>query len=436
MRFLSSAGESPVWRRGAEGMLRLLVLGLLAWYLVSVLRARSSAPAEAAAPPDLRQQLVRWSTVAAPTRVHVALEYPPQLVERDWLAALPGTGTAVQWSGRALVPTAVSMEPIADPAGGVDLAVAAPESAKVELRDPLGAFDTVTAGDHGVRVYLPNPASAVEAAVGPVVARVPLRDSLELRRLLLIAEAGWEAKFTQAALEERGWKVDAFLAFSPKGEGNIHQGKIGPIDTATYSAVLAIDTVAARYGDQIERYVKSGGGLVLWTSATKARNLILLAAGAVDKALPDEHLVPSDTNPRLALELEPTSTLQPDALILEQQKNHTAVAARRIGPGRVIQVGYVNSWRWRMAGADEYAADAHREWITRLVANVAYTSRQPLVPSTADVAPFATLVDRLGLPVAAESPHEAAGRIGAGIFALLALALTLEWASRRLRGVE
>jgi hypothetical protein len=423
------------WRAGVEWGLRLVVLGLLAWYLVHVLRVRSGA-AEVATSDELTERLTRWSTVATPARVHVALDYPPPLVQRDWLAALPGTGTEVRWSGAALVPTAAAVEPIADPVSGVDLAVAAPHGATVELRDALGPFDTVTAGGRGVRIYLPNPPATIEAAVGPVVAQAPRRDSLKLGRLLLLGNAGWEAKFVHAALEERGWKIDAFLAFSPKGQGHVRQGTVGAIDTAIYSAVLALDTVAANYADQITRYVRSGGGLVLWAPAAQARGFAALAAGANAVELPNDGHAPGDSAPRAALALAPVTNLRPDALVLERQGERPALAARRIGPGRVLHIGYVNSWRWRMAGLDDEAPAAHREWLARLVAGVAYASRRPLPAATADVAPLATLVDRLGPASAPEEPARGAARLGAWIFALIVLALMLEWASRRLRGVK
>jgi hypothetical protein len=435
MRLLGSSGGGS-WRAGAEWALRALVLALLSWYLVQVLRARTGGAAEVGGSAELPKLLERWSTVANPARVHVALDYPPPLHERDWLAALPGVGTAVSWSGAALVPTAVAMEPVADPVGGADLAVATPKGARVVLRDVLGPIDSLPAGARGVRVYLPKPPEAIQVAVGPVVARATLRDSLTLGRLLLLAHAGWEAKFTQAALEERGWKIDAFLAFSPKGMGDVRQGKIGAIDTATYSAVLALDTVAARYGEQIARYVRSGGGLVLWAPAAQVRGLAALAPGVAGKVLPDEDKVPSDTAPRVALALAPLTNLHPDALVFEQRKDQTALAARRVGLGRVVETGYVNSWRWRMAGAGEHAPDAHREWLALLVANVAYTGRHPLAAPPADVAPLATLVDRLGPAMSAEAARSPATGLGRFIFALLVAALILEWASRRLRGAK
>ncbi len=435
----ASTGTTSAWRVGMEWTLRALAGGLLTWCLVQMLGARRSVVVEVSTSTELASRLARWSTVSAPARVHVALDERRRVVERDWLAALPGVGTVVRWSGTALIPTAAAMEPIADPTGGADLAVAAPKNAPVELRDLLGPFDTVTAGAYGVRIHLPSPPAQAAAAVGRVVAQAALRDSLQLRRLLLLAHAGWEAKFVQAALEERGWKVDAFLAFSPKGEGDIHQGKVGAIDTSTYSAVLAVDTIAARYTDQIMRYVQSGGGLVLWGEAAHVPAFAALAPGSIGPALPERDDAPSNAAPRLALTLTPLTHLESDALVLERRDQQPALAARRIGAGRVLEIGYIDTWRWRMAGVGNDAPAAHRAWLARLVAVVAYTGRREISAPAVDVAPLATLVDQLG-PASASAPASRERRIALNIeswiFGILVAALLIEWTSRRLRGVR
>lgn len=439
MPLLGNSGGGSAGRRGAEWVLRLLIIGLLAWYLVQVLRSPTGGAVEVATSAELPSKLTRWSTIADPERVHAALDYPPPVGERDWLTALAGAGTEISWSGVSLVPTAVVMQPIADPAGGADLAVAAPPRSQVVLRDALGAFDTVIPGLHGIRVYLPSPPALLEAAVGPVVATARLRDSLRLGRLLLLGDAGWEAKFAAAALEERGWKIDALMGVSPKGvQGDVRQGHIGTIDTATYAAILAIDTIATRYADQILHYVQTGGGLVLWTPATTG-SLAKLAPGVPEAVLPDKDQAPTDTAPRRALLLTPLGRLKSDALVLEQRNGRAAMAAWRIGAGRVIQTGYVNAWRWRMAGLDgvnRSATDAHRDWLARLVASVAYTSRRPLSVPPGDAAPLVTLVDQLGAATAPVRPGRDLTLLGVWIFGVIVAAAILEWASRRLRGAK
>ena len=420
--------------RYAEGFLRAVVIGLLAWYLVQVIRARRHGPEEGTSSETLRESLARWSTVASPEVVHVALAHPPAGIERDWLAALPGAGTTVEWSGPSLLPTAIAVEPRADPAGGVDVSVAAPESAMVVLRDTLGVLDSARATAAGVHAIVPRPRATTDAVVGPVVARAARRDSLDLRRLLVIGRASWETKFTVAALEERGWKVDAHIVLSPKGD--VRQGEIAAIDTARYSAVLAVDSTAGRYGDRIVRFVRQGGGLVLWAPAARARSLAGIAPGGAGKLIEDEGKAPSDSAPRDALGLVPIERLTDDAIALERRSDRVSIAARRVGQGRVIETGYTSSWRWRMAGGDD-APDRHRDWMAALVASVAYTGRTSVAAPPTDVAPLASLIDRLG--PAAPAWQEAGldqGIIARWVFGVLCAALLVEWASRRIRGVK
>ncbi len=436
MRLVGRSGGGA-WRGPAELVLRATVLGILAWLLVHVVRGRTPATVEVVAQRELRDDLVRWSTSVAPNAIHATFDAPPPRYMRDWLAALPGAATAVTWNGSALIPTAAAVEPVADPMRGADFLMAAPEGVQVVLRDALGAFDSVASERRGVRLHLPSPSGLIEAAAGAVVTRAPLQDSLVLGRLLLLAHAGWEGKFAAAALEERGWKVDAVLAVSPKGQGDVRQGKIVTIDTAVYAAVLAVDTVAARYAGEIVRYVRSGGGLVLWADAAKIPGLASLVVGPVaDTMRVTQGEAPTDSAPRRALAVMATTSLRADAVELERHRHGIALAARRVGPGRVLQNGYVESWRWRMAGAGEDAPAAHREWLARLVANVAYTGRRPIPGQPGDIAPLATLIDELGPPLPAAPRTNDREDFERLAFVFLIAALLLEWASRRIRGAS
>jgi hypothetical protein len=422
-------------RAAGEWLLRIVVVAILGWYLVHVLWARSHGAAETVASAELSPALARWTTTSTPARVHVVLAHPPAGLYRDWLAALAGAGTAVEWSGPSLLPTAIAVDPRPDPARDADVAVAAPPGAMVRVLDTLGGLDSARATAAGIRVHLPKPRRTVDAAVGPVRARAVSPDSLRLGRLLVVGGAGWETKFTVAALEERGWTVDAQIAVSPKDD--VRQGKVAELDTARYAAVIAIDTIAARYGDRIASFVRTGGGLVLWAPAARTRALAPLAAGGSGAPIEASDEPPSDSLPRSALALVPITALAPDAVVLERRGEHTAVAARRIGPGRVIETGYLDTWRWRMAGGDE-APEHHRAWLATLVARVAYAGRVPLPPPPTDAAPLATLVDKLG-PAASPLQAGAGGdpaALARWVFGLLCGALLLEWASRRTRGVK
>ncbi|HWZ57658.1 MAG TPA: hypothetical protein VNW46_01685, partial [Gemmatimonadaceae bacterium] len=77
-------------------------------------------------------------------------------------------------------------------------------------------------------------------------------------------------------------------------------------------------------------------------------------------------------------------------------------------------------------------------WLAGLVASVAYTDRVPRAAAPTDVAPLASLIDRVGPPSTSATPARAADptRLAWGVFALLALALLAEWTSRRTRGVK
>lgn len=422
-------------RSAAEWLLRALALALLVWCLVLALGAGSNDRTEAGNSATLRESLERWTTISRPARAHVALEHPPTGPEQDWLAALAGAGTAVEWSGPELLPTAIAIEPRADPVGGADVSVAAPPDAPVVLRDTLGALDSLRADAYGVRAYVARPREVLRAGVGPVVASAALHESLSLKRLLVLGAAGWETKFVTAALEERGWKVDTHVAVSP--ETSVRQGTVVAIDTARYSAVIAVDTTAAPYAERIARYVRSGGGLLLWSPAAAVRGLAPLAAGRAGNLIEDEGHAPRDDAPREDLALMPITSLVPDAVALERKGEEIALAARRVGAGRVIQTGYVNSWRWRMAGGED-APERHRTWLAGLVSRVAYTGRTQLQVPPTDPAPVAKLIDRLGPSVPALDAREVRrpeARLP-WIFAALCGMLLLEWLSRRTRGVR
>ncbi len=417
----------------AEGVLRILVIALLAGYFVWIIRARTHGTSENAESDALHDALVRWTTTRTPARVHVDLAYPPAGDQRDWLAALNAAGTTVQWSGPELRPTALDIEPRVDPAGGADVTVAAPPNVHVILRDTAGLLDSARADAYGVRAFVARPRATIDAQVGPVRARAALRDSIMLKRLLVIGAAGWETKFTIAALEERGWTVDAHVIVSPQTIAR--QGRIEPVDTARYAAVLVIDTTASRFAPAITRYVRSGGGLIVWSPA--ARMFSSLVPGRPGALIENAAGVFNDSVPREALDLVPVTALATDAIVLERRGNHVTIAARRVGPGRIIQTGYTNSWRWRMSGGDD-APDDHRAWLAALVANVAYAPRTTLTPPPSDPAPLASLVDALGSATTQtfRAPLIDPMRLAPLIFAILCLALLVEWASRRLRGVR
>ncbi len=473
-------------RRALELALRLTAAGLLAWALWLALRPAGPGAVEAADSRTLRAALTRWSTVTAPRRVVLGFDAPPPAAERDWLAALAAAGTTVHWAAPPLLPTAVTLEPTPDPAGGLVLRAAAPPGARLALGDTLGPRETLVAGAEPVGFTLAWLEEGVHVAVGPVRAVAAAPDSLGLRRLLVLGRAGWQARFVLAALAERGWTVDARLVVAPgadvyrgitapAGDTAVAAPPIGPlvapprrveepgpglggppraprfapaapaaqapepplrlpVDTARYSAVLALDSSAARLAPALSRYLRAGGGLVLWPEAAAHRAFTSVAAAGAGAALPPEDEEFGDSLPRRALALAPLQPLAAEAVVLESRGREVAVAARRVGLGRVVQVGYLDDWRWRMRGP-EGSVDRHREWLAGLVGAAARTAVYPPAVRGGDPAPLAQLVDRLGPPEDGGLPT-APGRPGMPLWLPFAIGtlLLLEWALRRLRG--
>jgi hypothetical protein len=411
-------------RAAAEWGLRVVVFALLAWAFWRAIRPVAVAAVGQANAAVVRPALERWIT-APPGAVHVTMDRGAVLpaYARHWLVALRREGTAVTWNATtALGPTAIDAEPVADPRGATRVRVAAPGGATVVVRDVLGPLDSlrVAAGGQGVTVTIPASVRGIDGVADGTSARGAVTEALTLRRLLVLGRAGWEAKFLVRSLEEEGWTVDLRLAVTPKTR--VIQGHIAAIDTARYAAVIAVDSSVAPAVPHIAAYVRSGGGLVVVGSAARVFR-------GLDSGTPGPRLRDSGG-------LYPVTALVPDAVVLERQGNVVAVAARRVERGRVVQVGYDDSWRWRMTGGDSAVA-RHRAWWTALVASVAYapsTERAP--PPDADAAPLAHLIDALGPP----APTMRAGRAppdptrSPWVFGALLAALLLEWGSRRLRG--
>ncbi|MFL5579403.1 MAG: hypothetical protein ACJ8AO_03445, partial [Gemmatimonadaceae bacterium] len=166
----------------------------------------------------------------------------------------------------------------------------------------------------------------------------------------------------------------------------------------------------------------------------------LLAAAPGGAPSPPRRFAADSAHPRAALALRPLGALAPGAVVLERQDGAVAVAARRVGRGRVVQSGYLDDWRWRLGGVEPDPAAAHRAWWAGLVSAAAYAPRVPLAPSFTDPTPFASLVERLGPPSTGDLPR--AGQpaeprwLRPLLFALLLLSLLGEWTSRRLRGAR
>lgn len=432
--------------RAAEWLLRLLALGLIAWQLHALLREPPAAPRAVAATADgLPAALERWSARDFPDSVRLDLARAPDPVERAWLAALRRSGTAVAWIDDGVPTAALEAFPAGGPGGESWVLLARPDDADVALADGTSLLDTLRTRGGGAALRVAGLRGRAQASEDAPLASAGLRDSLVLRPVLLLGRAGWEARFLATALEERGWTVAARLAVAPGAD--VLQGSPGAIDTARYAAVVAVDSAAARDAAALARYVRAGGGLVLLPGAAAAPALRALAPAAVGAALRPRSAEFGHA-PLDALEARALAPLAPAAVALDTRGEQTTVAAWRVGRGRVVQVGYLDSWRWRMEGPDGAPA-AHRAWWSALVAGAAY---RPVVPlpeapaarEPADPAPRAALLDALGPPAPAGTGGRGGAAAGTGAdgppqwlaWPLVLLALLGEWTLRRARGVR
>ena len=427
----------PDFRRRLELAARAAALAMLAWMI-----ARSAAPRDTATVQErtdshaLTSALAAWTLAPEPSAVHVTAAFAPAAREREWLRALARAGVRVTWSGDSLPATAIEVAARNDPAGGVRAFVAAPAGARATLSDAVGLIDSLGITARASALVLPMSAGALDLGVGNQHARAVAPDSLLLRQAVVLGRAGWEGKFVMASLEERGWKVSSRLRVGP--HVFVTQGTPLALDTTHASVVIALDSSAASYASAIATFERSGGGVVLAGDAPVASALRALAPGRAGPRVSAASLSVASATPRRALGFFPIVSLASDAVPLESRDGHVIAAARRSGAGRVVQLGYDETWRWRLAGIGDAPA-AHREYWSSVVSAAAYRAATPLVAASpaADAAPLASLYADLGAPTppTAATLHVTPG-LRRWMFAVLAMLLLAEWASRRLRGAR
>lgn len=420
-------------RTAIEHALRALVLVALAVAAWIAARRPVEQDVERVGTPDLASALTRW-TLAPPRRVDVTLEKTPVQSERDWLRALRRAGTPVAWRGDDIPALAVELAPVVSPRGGTMLWIAAPAGAQVAVADAIASIDTVVTTAGGAKLFTPVTADTVNASIGPHRASTSARDSLISRRVLVLGRATWEAKFLIAALEETGWLVDARLAIAPGVE--VTQGVARAPDTARHAAVVVLDAPSATTGSAITRYVRLGGGAILSGTSANSASLADITVGRAGARIRASSMAFADDAPRRALAFL-AITPRGDAIVLEERDGRVTAAARRADAGRVVQLGYDETWRWRLAGGPA-ALEAHRDWWVSLVSSVAYRASVPL-PGDArdDAAPRARLVDALGpssSPTADSPTRTRWSPSPALLFAVVSVLLLAEVTSRRLRG--
>src|SRR5438874_8782104 len=378
--------------RGLRGII-VAILALLLWN--SLFHKTPSAVQETIVGRPSIEALSTWSNRSnAPGKIHVQLDSVPSPIERAWLHALAGAGSTVTWSGN-LPPLMIEAQPVASPTGGVKTRVAAPTGSTVVIGDDVGVLDTLRAVNSGAALTLNSSVGELTGRTTGATASTMSRDSVVLHKVLVIGDANWESKFVVAALEEAGWKVDALIRIAPSVD--VTQGSVAAIDTSRYSAVVALDGSASSYANRLVAYAQNGGGVVLAPQATAADGMAALRIGGVGQPPSDARAIQASGTVNLAtLSLAAITSLRSDAVPLEKRGSSVAVAARRIGAGRILQLGYEDTWRWRMGGSDAAIRD-HRMWWSGLLSSVAYAPRIPhTVENQQDEAPLVSLVASIG----------------------------------------
>lgn len=410
---------------------------LLGWLLGSSVIPSTGRRVERATAADVGARLAKWTALPASVALHGEFSTSPEAWVVDWLAALRRSGHVVSWSGSPPA-VALSAEAMSDPNGAVRIDVAAPNGVVVQLRDDASAIDSVRVTQFGASVISPMVVGAIVGHVGSQQFSTAAPDSSPVRAVVVVGSASWEGKFVVSALEERGWPVIARFSVAPSVD--VTEGGSMALDTARVAAVIVLDSIAAQsMGVALERFVHSGGGLVLAGASSLAPMTSALAPGALGARVRPAEL-PKDTIRLGSTGFYPVSSLEQGGVALERRPGGVAVAVRRVGAGRVMQVGYDDSWRWRMAGAIG-SERAHREWWSRIVASVAYVPAAPLavgpMGNRLEPAPVARLVGRLGPPRTAPPTGPTRGPIDRRILlTLIMILLLLEWGSRRWRGMR
>ena len=423
-------------RLAGEWAVRALLVALLA---LALWRALHEAPTGAASRvvrsrdlPRLLDESTRDARVGA---IELTVDSLPTPVQRAWLAALNGAGVPVRWRG-ALPALAASAERVREPSAPVQLLLASDTGAIVSVTDSAGALDSLRMPSGGGMLEAADVVGPVHARVGAYVAIVAVPVAAARRDVLVLGRASWESKFVLAALGEAGWRVRARLPAAP-GVAVVDAGLL-PIDTSRYDAVVALDSTAADLARDIARFVGQGGGLVVAGEATTLGSFRSITPARAGARRPGRILLDADSATRADLPLRPLGALRGDAVELERQSGGIAAVVRRAGSGRVLAVGYDESWRWRMLGGASGPA-AHRRWWSRTVGLVAPDHDVPRTASVgSDGAPVAALVSALGPPSPAASVADGSrsDALPVALLVLLALALLAETASRRFRGAR
>ena len=447
-------------RRPFELIARLIGVFALLAALVAMLRGPSVASARfaytltpaawsdssaATAVGGLTAMIARSAGDTARPKLHVTLSRIPDAPVRNVLSTARAAGMAVAWSdSTAAIGLAVAASAEIDPQGGTVVRARSNGARPLLVRDDASLLDSVGTASRGVVVRGARLVGEAIAEQGTSRATTPVPHPATLRRVLLAAHPGWEAKFVAAALEERGWQVDGRLLIARRA--SVTLGAPLALDTARYAAVIVLDSGVVGK-DALTRFVRQGGGVILSGDALGASATASLRPASivgVRSAVPGALLTDAPRQGLDAFALRPAAR----AIVLQQEsggvKREPSVVAWRIGAGRVIAIAYRETWRWRMEGTDD-GIDEHRKWWSALVSATAFVPKDSSTAGDATVAthfpgnaaPYADLVARLGAPSPPPASHitppSSPSKLWV-LFVLASVALLTEWSLRRLRG--
>jgi hypothetical protein len=419
-------------RLAGEWVLRAVLLAGLVLALWRALHEPSAgAESRATGTASLARTLDDATRGARIGAIDLTVDALPTPAQRAWLAALNAAGIPVHWRG-TLPALGLSAERVREPDAPVRVLLAADTGAMVALSDSAGALETLRAREGGASLEANDVVGTVQARRGAYLATAALPPATAQRDVLVLGRASWESKFVLAALTEAGWRVRARLPAAPGV--SVTDPALLPIDTARYDVVVALDSSAADLAPAIARFVAAGGGLVAAGGATTLDALRPLVPARAGARKPGRILLDADSATRADLPLRPLGPMRGDAVLLERQAGGLAVAVRRAGAGRVLAVGYDETWRWRMLGGVSGLA-AHRAWWSRTVGLVAPERDTPR-QAGGDAAPVAALVSALGpsSPSATSALARHGDALPLALLVVIAAALLAETASRRFRG--
>ena len=420
-------------RRALEWALRAVAvvgLGVALWR--SFVRADETARAQATATSTLARDIPGVIAHPGIASLDVNVDASPSRTERDALVALRRAGIPVRWHG---APPALAMQArrVREPDSRARLLVIAGDSIPIALVDSAGVLDSVRAGA-GASIDAASVVGNVRAESRGgrfrAMATPPARDTR--RAVLVLGRAEWESKFVAQALTEAGWVVRASIPTAPGVV--VRDAGVLPIDTARYDAIVALDSTSADLAPAIARFVASGGGLVAGAEALDVAALRVLAPARAGDRHPGRILLAEDTVTPRDLPMRALTQVRMDAIALTREAAGVTRAVRRAGLGRVMAIGYDESWRWRMLGGSS-GVDAHRRWWSGAVGSVA-PERADTSAALADGAPRASLIDALGPPtsVAAARVTEPTDPLPLALLLVAVACLLAETASRRFRG--